>query len=249
METMPLEPIRKRSAEMQAADALRHYVVSGAARPGSRLTEIRLSEAFGLSRATIRTALHQVANEGLVVQVPYTGWEVASLSSRDAWELYTLRASLETLAARLLVDRLTPEMEETLRTAFDALVEACDAGDEGAVATKDLGLHKTIVELSGHRRLQEQFRLVEQQIRLYIAWSDALMPSRAEIVDTHRPIIAAIIARDAERAERILRDHNETAGRILVQFLDERDGSAAEANGRPLADAAKPHQRDGKARG
>jgi DNA-binding GntR family transcriptional regulator len=249
VETMPLEPIRKRSAEMQAADALRHYVVSGAARPGSRLTEIRLSEAFGLSRATIRTALHQVANEGLVVQVPYTGWEVASLSSRDAWELYTLRASLETMGARLLVDRLTPEMEESLRAAFDALVEACDAGDEGAVADKDLGLHKTIVELSGHRRLQEQFRLVEQQIRLYIAWSDALMPSRAEIVDTHHPIIAAIIARDGERAERILRDHNETAGRILVQYLDERNGSGTEANVRPLADAAKPRQRGGKARG
>jgi DNA-binding GntR family transcriptional regulator len=183
------------------------------------------------------------------VQVPYTGWEVASLSSRDAWELYTLRASLETLGARLLVDRLTPEMEETLQTAYDALVEACDAGDEGAVASKDLGLHKTIVELSGHRRLQEQFRLVEQQIRLYIAWSDALMPSRAEIVDSHRPIIAAIIARDAECAERILRDHNETAGRILVQFLDERGGSAAEANGRPLADAVNPQLRGSKACG
>jgi len=226
---MPLEPIRKRSAEMRAADALRQYVVSGAARPGSRLTEIWLSEAFGLSRATIRTALHQVANEGLVLQVPYTGWEVASLSSRDAWELYTLRASLETLGARLLVERLTPALEENLRTAFDALVEACDAGDDATVANKDFDFHKAIVELSGHRRLQEQFRLVEQQIRLYIAWSDALMPSRGEIVETHRPILETIIARDAARAEHILRDHNEAAGRILVAFLEERAGSTAEA--------------------
>ena len=226
---MPLEPIRKRSAEMQAADALRQYLVSGAARPGSRLTELRLSEAFGLSRATVRTALHQVANEGLVLQVPYTGWEVASLSSRDAWELYTLRATLETLGARLLVERLTPDLEEKLRTAFDALVDACDADDDATVANKDFDFHKTIAELSGHRRLQEQFRLVEQQIRLYIAWSDALMPSRAEIVETHRPILEAIIARDAERAEHILRDHNEAAGGILVAFLDERAGSTTEA--------------------
>jgi len=99
--------------------------------------------------------------------------------------------------------------------------------------------------LSDHRRLQEQFRLVEQQIRLYIAWSDALMPSRAEIVDTHRLIIDGIIARDAERAEHILRDHNEAAGRILVEFLDGRAGSAAEANRHLLASAANPHQRRG----
>ena len=100
-----LRPIRKKSAEVEAADALRNHVVGGSARPGERLTEARLSEALGLSRTTIRTALHQLANEGLVVQVPYTGWAVTSLSSADAWELYTLRGSLEALAARLLTEK------------------------------------------------------------------------------------------------------------------------------------------------
>lgn len=228
MKVLALEPIRKRSAEARAADALRNYVVKGGVRPGSRLTEIQLSQAFNLSRATIRTALHQIAHEGLVVQVPYTGWEVTTLTSEDAWELYTLRSSLEALGARLLVERLTPQMEETLWNAFNALAQACDLGDEAAIAAKDLEFHKTIVELSGHRRLMDQFRLVEQHIRLYIAWSDAIMPSWKEIVDTHRPIVEAIIERDAEKAQHILREHNEIAGRNLVAFLDENDVSAGE---------------------
>ena len=233
-----LRPIRKKSAEVEAADALRNHVVGGSARPGERLTEARLSEALGLSRTTIRTALHQLANEGLVVQVPYTGWAVTSLSSADAWELYTLRGSLEALAARLLTESLDSHKQEQLQHALDALVLACEKGDEVAVVDRDLGLHKLVVSLSGHRRLTEQYRLIEQQIRLYIVWSDRLMPSREDIIETHRPIVDAIVAGNAQLAESILRDHNESAGRILVEFFDSRGDSSvdleAQGTGRRL---------------
>lgn len=223
-----LRPIRKKSAEVEAADALRNHVVGGGARPGERLTEARLSEALGLSRTTIRTALHQLANESLVVQVPYTGWAVTSLSSADAWELYTLRGSLEALAARLLTENLDSHKREQLHRALDALVVACEKGDEVAVVDRDLGLHKLVVSLSGHRRLTEQYRLIEQQIRLYIIWSDRLMPSREDIIETHRPIVDAIVAGNAQLAESILREHNESAGRILVEFFDSHGDSRAD---------------------
>ena len=228
MKTSALAPILKKSAEAQVTDALRQYVVGGGVRPGSPLTEVHLSEVFGLSRATIRTALHQVANEGLVTQIPYTGWLVTPLSSQDAWELYTLRGSLESLAARVLVGALVPEYIERLRLSFQALEDACGKESDEEVVTRDLDFHKTIIALSGHRRLQDQFRLVEQSVRLYIAWSDALMPSRDEIVETHRPIVDAIIARDAALAERILRDHSESAGLALVKFLDEHKVASRE---------------------
>lgn len=222
---MELRPIKKKSVEVEAAEALRNHVVGGGVPPGGRLTEMRLSEALGLSRTTVRTALHQLANEGLVVQLPYTGWSVTSLSSTDAWELYTLRGSLEALAARLLAENLDSGKKDQLHRAFDALVAACGKGDEVAIVDRDLGLHKLIVSLSGHRRLAEQYRLIEQQIRLYLIWSDRLMPSVEDIIATHRPIVEAIVAGDGRFAERILRDHNETAGRVLFEFLSRREAA------------------------
>jgi DNA-binding GntR family transcriptional regulator len=222
---MELRPIKKKSVEVEAAEALRNHVVGGGVPPGGRLTEMRLSEALGLSRTTVRTALHQLANEGLVVQLPYTGWSVTSLSSTDAWELYTLRGSLEALAARLLTENLDSDKTDQLHRAFDALVAACETGDEVAIVDRDLGLHKLIVSLSGHRRLAEQYRLIEQQIRLYLIWSDRLMPSAGDIIATHRPIVDAIIAGDSRFADRILRDHNETAGRVLFEFLSRREAA------------------------
>jgi DNA-binding GntR family transcriptional regulator len=224
---MDLRPIRKKSAEVEAAEALRNYVVGGGVPPGGRLTEMRLSEALGLSRTTIRTALHQLANEGLVVQLPYTGWSVTQLSSVDAWELYTLRGSLEALAARLLTESLDSNKKDQLHRALDALVAACEKRDEVAIVDRDFGLHKLVVSLSGHRRLADQYQLIEQQIRLYIIWSDRLMPSSEEIINTHRPIVEAIVAGNAQAAESILRDHNESAGRVLVEFLKGQDGASA----------------------
>jgi DNA-binding GntR family transcriptional regulator len=224
-----LKPIQKRSAEAQATEALRDLILRGGARPGSRLTEIGLSQQLSLSRATIRTALHQLANEGLVVQVPYTDWQVASLSGADAWELYTLRASLEALGIRLAVGALTQEREQMIAAALDALVAACRTGDRAAVADQDLGLHSTIVELSGHRRLREHHRLVRQQIRLYIAWSDALMPDVDAIIETHRWLVDAMLQRDAERAASLAHDHCESAGRILAEFLGERVEASRES--------------------
>ncbi len=133
-----LKPIQKRSAEAQATDALRDQILRGGARPGSRLTEIGLSQQLSLSRSTVRTALHQLANEGLVVQEPYTDWQVASLSGADAWELYTLRASLEALGTGLAVGALTQEGEQMIVAALDALVRACRTGDRVASTAPSL---------------------------------------------------------------------------------------------------------------
>jgi DNA-binding GntR family transcriptional regulator len=229
-----LRPIKKRSAEAEAAEALRNHVIGGGARPGERLTEIRLSEALGLSRTTVRTALHQLANEGLVVQVPYTGWAVTSLTSADAWELYTLRGSMEALAARLLTETLDSDKEAQLQQALESLAAACQKGDEVAIVDRDLALHKLVVELSGHRRLMDQYRLIEQHIRLYLIWSDRLMRSHADIIETHRPIVDAIVTGNAKRAESILRDHNESAGRVLVEFFNKAVQSPAKLPDRPI---------------
>src|SRR6202022_4153988 len=123
-----LKPIQKRSAEAQATDALRDQILSGGARPGSRLTEIGLSQQLSLSRSTIRTALHQLANQGLVAEHPYTDCHGASLSGADAWELYTWRASVEALGTGLVVGALTQEGEQMIVAALDALVQACRTG-------------------------------------------------------------------------------------------------------------------------
>ncbi len=217
MAKLSVREVVKMPAETQAADALRESIVTGLIAPGARITEIQLSEQMKLSRATIRTALHQLASEGLISLVPYTGWTVVALSAHDAWELYTLRSSVERLAGQLAA--AADDRKPLLAAAYDHLLAECRRGDRDAIAEADFALHKTIIDMAGHRRLAKQYGLIEQQVRMYIRSSDALVAEPGEIIEQHRPIVEAILAGNAEEAGRCSEAHNLQEGEKLARFL------------------------------
>ena len=214
----PKSVVVPRSLDVQAADVIREQILDGTVAPGSRLLEINLAEQFNLSRATIRSALQQLTYEGLVVQLPYKGCTVSGLSSQDAWELYTLRSALESLAARLAAVAITPSQAKELNGALQQLVKAVQKGNWSQIADADFALHKAIIQLAGHRRLQEQYKIVEQQIRLYIISCNAIHPDLDDIVEQHRKLVNAICSGDASSAEQIAQDHN-IDGKALVEHL------------------------------
>jgi DNA-binding GntR family transcriptional regulator len=224
--------LSKRRLDRQAADVLREQILSGRFAPGLRLVEAALAEQLGVSRGTVRAALSELVHEGLVLQVAYTKWMVPELSAEDAWELYTLRGSLEGLAARLAAERRTPVTMAALSDAYERLAGAVAGERRSAVATADLALHKTIVGITGHRRLIAQYKLIEQQVRHYIATSNAQIYDLHQIIDEHEPIVKAIMAGDAARAERLAHDHNapEVArfAAELARLNHENGGSIAE---------------------
>lgn len=217
------DPIEKRSLNDAAADKIREAIVTGAIAPGARLTEVPLASRMNLSRGTIRAALHRLVTEGLVVQRPYAGWEVASLTSRDAWELYTLRGALEALAARLAAENMDAAKRHTLLEAFERLRAAAGSHDPKAITDADLGLHKTIVSLSGHRRLADQYALVEHQVRMYIASTNARLPRRELVVQEHEGFVQAVAKGDGNEAERLAREHSVYAGNDLVAHLERQE--------------------------
>jgi len=219
MNNPDLQPVIKRSAEALAIEALRAHLLSGGATPGERLTETALATRLRVSRATVRAALHQLTTERLVHQIPYTGWEVARLTAHDAWELYTLRSSLEALAARLAAERGGAEVKAGIQESFATLEQACRANNAVAISEGDFGLHKTIIRLARHARLFEQYRLIEQQTRLYIHSSNALIADPQKILEEHAPIVTAILAGRPGQAAQLSEQHNITDGEALVAYL------------------------------
>lgn len=222
--------VDRRSLDWRAAEILREQILSGKLVPGQRLVETALANQLEVSRGTLRAALRALSHEGLIQQVAYTKWMLPEFSQADAWELYTLRGTLEGLAARLAAEHRTEEGVATLEAAFDRLVAAVDSRKHTRVAEADLALHKTMVSISGHQRLIEQYRLLEQQVRHYIISSNALIMDLNQIVAEHQPIVRAIIAGEPDKAERLAREHNapevERAAEALAQ---ERRGGEAEA--------------------
>ena len=202
MADAPASPIAKRSLEAQATDVLRERIVNGAFGPGERIVETPLADGYGLSRGTIRAALRRLVEEGLVRQVPYAGYRVVDFSDHDLWELYTLRASLEALGARLAADNIAPEGAVRLRETFETLLAAAQTNDREDANRRDHELHQLIVRLSGNERLVQHYARVENQFRAYIALSNRALDAHA-IGESHRDLVEAICAGDGDRAARL----------------------------------------------
>jgi DNA-binding GntR family transcriptional regulator len=211
--------VDRRSLDRRVADALREEILSGRFAPGFRLVETWLAQQLQVSRGTVRAALSELAHQGLVDQVAYTSWSVPDMRAQDAWELYTLRASLEGLGSYLAAEAMTPAKGGELTAAFERLVESARVGVVAPAVEADLMLHKTIVGLSGHGRLMKQYEILEQQLRRYMTSSNALMHDTREIGDQHRPIVEAILAGRAGEAEALAKSHNMTEGRKLYNKL------------------------------
>src|SRR5574340_1135416 len=77
--------------------------------PGTKLTEARLGEIFGVSRTKIREALYVVSRSRLVTWLPGRTAFVAQPSVAEAHELFEVRRTLETAAARRLARSIRPE--------------------------------------------------------------------------------------------------------------------------------------------
>lgn len=134
-----------------------------------------------------------------------------------------------------------------LDAAFERLVAAVDSRKHTRVAEADLALHKTIVSISGHQRLIEQYRLLEQQVRHYIISSNALIMDLTQIVAEHQPIVRAIVAGEPETAERLAREHNAPEVERAAAALAHENTAAAAPEPEPEKSRAKPAARQGAA--
>lgn len=215
-----LKPVARQSTETIVTDNLREYIVSGEVAPGDRLTEVALAEQLGVARATLRTALLRLTAEGIVVQIPYTGWQVAQLSAQDVWEIWTLRGSLESLASRLAAGRTEPDVRAALEQAMVQFERACADGNMPQIIETDFALHRAIVDASGHRRLATQYHVVQQQVRLFIATSNTRVATGpADIFAQHEALISALRAGDCEAAAVAAWAHDESEGNRLMAWM------------------------------
>lgn len=217
---MALSALKRQPAEQMAADALKEAILTGVAKPGERLTEVVLAEQFGVSRGTVRIALHQLSSEGLVTLTPYTGWSVVDFTPQDLWEIYTLRGGLESMAARLATEKLDQRGAERLeRVADELFTAALKSADVAEMKRRDFALHRCIVELSQNGRIEHHYTLVEQQVRMFIS-STYREDKGSIVVEHHKPIVEAILRRKPRLAASLCENHCLSEGERLLRLAN-----------------------------
>jgi DNA-binding GntR family transcriptional regulator len=189
---------------------LRHEILSGALAPGERLVEEHLTQRFGTSRAPLREALRQLAQEGLIEHLPRRGVRVAELSAADADELFALRDVLERHAVEAAFARPQAPSLAALSAAWQRMAEAARTGDAFAENNAHQRFHVEVVALAGQRHLLMAFEPVILKLQLLMAANlrlEAEHREAAEGVERHRRLLDALATADAATALQALASH------------------------------------------
>ena len=172
-----------------------------------RLEEKHLAEALGVSRTPVRQALVRLEHEGLVSIAPRRGVYIVRKSRAEIIEMIKVWGALESMAARMTCERSSDAEIGTLRSLFSTFDDSRVRLRLNEYSTANLRFHQRVIELSHSPVLVDMANGLLVHVRA-IRRSTIGEEDRAErsIVD-HMNIIQALEARDAELAERLVRDH------------------------------------------
>ncbi|MFN7085496.1 MAG: GntR family transcriptional regulator [Burkholderiales bacterium] len=237
MKEVPLLEVRKLAAPLrqQVLDHLRQAIIEGRLAPGARLTERELTEMTGVSRTVIREALRQLESEGLVAIIPNKGPVVRELTPAEAKDLYSIRAVLEGFAARLFVENAGEAEVKKLAQALDVVIGAYERGDAHEVLETKNRFYDVLFEGAGSETLSSMLGTLHARIWRWRALGLS-HPQRSderskESIEGLRAILAAIRARDAESAEKLMREEAQHAAAEIMRLI-EKPAVAASGSGR-----------------
>ncbi|ESZ89038.1 MAG: GntR family transcriptional regulator [Blastomonas sp. CACIA14H2] len=211
---------------------LREMIVSQELKPGSRVPERDLAQAFGVSRTPVRVALSILEAEGLVTGEANRGFVVCDFSIDDVLSAFDVRGALEGLAARAAVERGLPA--DTI-----ARLEACVAEGERLVAAGLCGaddmrswslandeFHGAIIEASGLGTLQKVHAFLSKMPLVapvaILFTNDQQDDAQARMLEAHSDhihILDALRQGEGARAEFLMREHAHRSRNHLGRLL------------------------------
>ncbi len=197
----------------QTFEAIRDDIVSGALAPDERLGVDKLRERYGVGASTIREALSLLSADALVIAEGQRGFRVAPLSSDDLAELSDARKLLETYALRESIAKGDDDWEADVVATFHRLSRAQQRLDEhadGAVAEWELRnreFHEALVSRCSSRWIHFMLDTLNHHSERYRRAALAAESPVRDVHAEHRDLMESAIARDADRAERCIREH------------------------------------------
>jgi len=200
-------------------ECIRRAILNGDLAPGSRISQVKIAEDFGLSRTPVREALRMIQREGLITAELGRQVVISSTSVADLDELYALRINLDTTTARMTVPLLDDQDMAELQQCMSTMDAHTDLGSFEQYDAAHQLFHLIIIRRAGTRHVNHSTLLndhAERYRRLYLSQPASWEQGRTE----HREILAACEARDGDLVARLLAEHFAKIALTLVAQID-----------------------------
>jgi GntR family transcriptional regulator of vanillate catabolism len=212
-----LDPIE---APPSVVATLRQHILEGRYPPGTRLAEIPVAEALGVSRTPVRLAFRTLSQEGLLQRVGKRGLEVRAFTEADVLCAVEVRGVLEGLAARRLAEAGVPaplmqQLEQCLADGERVLAgNRLTPSDVDRWSALNQRFHSAIVDAGGSRVIGDA---IARNNHLPFAAADSIaidkraLPAEFRKLQLaqlqHRLIVEALRRGESARAETLMREH------------------------------------------
>ncbi len=199
---------------------LRKLIVEGHYAAGTRLAEIPVATALGVSRTPVRLAFRTLEQEGLLQPAGKRGFVVRAFSENDVYCALEVRGALEGLAARRLAERGMPQaVQATLRGCLEEGERVLAKGhltqdDIGAWSRLNNVFHRTIVESTDSMVIADA---IARNNHLPFASADSIIidPNALDreyeklrfAQLQHQLVVEALEQRESARVEMLMREH------------------------------------------
>jgi DNA-binding GntR family transcriptional regulator len=197
--------LARRALYEDVADRLRAQIFARELEPGAWIDEMKLAAAYGISRTPLREALKVLAVEGLVTMKPRRGAYVADMSRDDVAQIYHLLALLESDAAGEVARHASEAQIAGLRALHDRLEKQVRQRD--AFFATNEQFHLALLDAAGNRWRTQIVTDLRKVMKLNRHHSLFKQGRLADSLAEHRALMAALEARQPERATRLMQAH------------------------------------------
>jgi DNA-binding GntR family transcriptional regulator len=224
MEAAPgFDDVRPISTIDALARTLRQQILEGSIPPGTQLREAEISNAFRVSRHSVRSALQQLVHEGLALHAANRGVFVPEFTIEEIGEMFRFREILEVEAVKQVA---AGEADlGAVHTAVGSLQSLPSDADWAVVRDADLAVHRALIYTLENARITRTFETLIDELRLSLLHLRPEFEHRAWVVRQHADLLAALEAKDVERAVAWIRNHNSESIADITESLQEDQAS------------------------
>ena len=213
--------IQRSSLQSEVCNRLRQEIIDGVWRPGVRLQERLLCERYGISRSPLRESYQSLVAEGLIEVTPNRGAVVTAPTPEKTMQNFELLRALEVLAVRLVCRNAKEADLRGIHDLDEEMRGPMQRGDIHDFLKLNNAVHRAIVLASGNEPLADVHLVTSRQIIRVQNLDGPLTHRASEGMHQHDEIIAALVARDEERAVRLFEEHLDTVEENLRSRLRE----------------------------
>jgi len=224
---MPFQKVQPEKLSTSVVRQIEQLILRGILRPGERLPSERdLADRLGVSRPSLREAVAELQDQGLLAAKAGSGIYVAEVlgsafspaltrlfATHDeaVFDYLSFRRDMEGLAAERAARLGSDSDLKVIQAIFDKMAAAQTSPNAEEEARLDAQFHSAIIDASHNVVMLHMMRSMYDLLRQGVFYNRQVMfkqrTSRAALLDQHRAINTAIQARDPSAARAAVEAH------------------------------------------